>query len=539
MKVIHIIVALALLIGLADAGTLYRPDQINTSQAFPSITMDEDANITLDGGYVIDAKLSGSSAFVTLGTEDWCDYKLDGSGDSTDIQAALNVYKNIYIIGSSTEYDIDSYIEFGAGRCSITGIEYNGYRPTVKADSATSYMFYSNNADADIDISGIVIDANSKDMSPIRFDGISEAKIDNCVVENVLQSASPSQFAVYVVLAPQFKNNTTRLTNCEFFNNLCGGIYITGGYKGNTLITDNTWQGGKPYGNQAYPAIYSDGATISRNTVIGYGNKSQVYEECVGSGIQASDSIISNNYVEGVGSSGIVPGFRSVVDGNRIISPGSNGIDFWYSSYVTVSNNYIENVGNYDESTSAWDQSGIDISDHSEHSLVVGNYIFTNVISDTLAGNASIGDTYITVTHPEYWHIGLRINLTGDLYRIDDIDFTNSRLYLVTSITGNKSSSSAVVSKDCCNFGIQFGDNGAGGGFHTIQGNHVLAGRTAYYGTMAGSSILPYTYCDAYIYPSEPTFMQDDNKIFTYKDGGNYYIGTYIFGIDSKSVQIT
>lgn len=52
MKVIHIIVALALLIGLADAGTLYRPDQINTSLPFPSITIDEGENITLDGGQI-------------------------------------------------------------------------------------------------------------------------------------------------------------------------------------------------------------------------------------------------------------------------------------------------------------------------------------------------------------------------------------------------------------------------------------------------------------------------------------------------------
>lgn len=526
MRIVLLLMAVMLLIAGADA------------RYSPGLEIAEGENITLDGGYVIDAKLSGSSAFVTLGTEDWCDYKLDGSGDSTDIQAALNAYKNIYIIGSSTEYDIDNTIDFGAGRYSITGIEYNGYKPTLKVDSATTFAIFSNDA-ADIELSGVTIDADSKDINAVYFSGITNAKVFDCIIKNVLQSSSTTRYATWIELDPQYKNNTTFIEKCEFYNNVCGGISVCGGSQGNVWIFNNLWKGGKPYGDQAYAAIYSDGATIVENRIVGYGNLSQVYDESTGTGIHAINSMIAYNYIEGVGASGIVPMMCSVVDGNRIIAPGSAGIDFWYSSYVTVSNNYIENVGNYDNSTYDWDQSGIDLTDHSEDSLITGNMIYTRTISDTLAADAVASDEYITVTHPEYWNVGLRINLTGDLYRIDDIDFKNDRLHLVSPITGNKSAASAVASEDCCNFGIQFGDNGGGGQFHTIQGNHVFAGRTAAYGTTAGASILPYTYCDAYVYPSEPGFMRDDAKIYTYKNGENYYIGTYIVGLDSKSVQIT
>ena len=51
MRNILLIFTLAMLLSISQ-GMLIRPDQINTSQPFPSILMDDDANISLDGGKI-------------------------------------------------------------------------------------------------------------------------------------------------------------------------------------------------------------------------------------------------------------------------------------------------------------------------------------------------------------------------------------------------------------------------------------------------------------------------------------------------------
>lgn len=58
MKLVLFILAAAMLINAAGAIDI-RPDQINNSLPFPSIEMDEDANITIDGGWLLGAWFGG------------------------------------------------------------------------------------------------------------------------------------------------------------------------------------------------------------------------------------------------------------------------------------------------------------------------------------------------------------------------------------------------------------------------------------------------------------------------------------------------
>lgn len=55
MRIYLILLALALLVSSCSAAGI-RPDQLNNSLPFPSILMDEDANITLDGGFILGAQ---------------------------------------------------------------------------------------------------------------------------------------------------------------------------------------------------------------------------------------------------------------------------------------------------------------------------------------------------------------------------------------------------------------------------------------------------------------------------------------------------
>lgn len=57
MRNILLIFTLAMLLSISQ-GMLIKPDQINNSLPFPSITMDEDANITLDGGHLVGSNIS-------------------------------------------------------------------------------------------------------------------------------------------------------------------------------------------------------------------------------------------------------------------------------------------------------------------------------------------------------------------------------------------------------------------------------------------------------------------------------------------------
>jgi len=306
-------------------------------------------------------------------------------------------------------------------------------------------------------------------------------------------------------------------------------------------ITGNTIYHSKPYGDQQYSGIYGDNCIITDNTVIGYGSKTQSYLTCTGTGIGGGENaVISNNTIIGTGSSGIIPGYKNVVNGNKIIAPGCNGIDAWYSSNSIISENSIFYPGNMEESGVSWDQCGVDLCNHSAEIQVLHNHVYGNSvdISSVLSSQATSGNNYITVSSPDLYYEGLRIKIgSNDKYRIDYIDPVNSRIYLTTSLTTTYASGTTVIGVNCMTIGINVGDNGQSLGFHTVTGNSIFAPTVANY-LEPGASMLPHTYVDDFVYTSDPEFYRIGHAPFILYTGGNYYIAVYITGVGTKKIQI-
>lgn len=159
MKVIHIIVALALLIGLADAGTLYRPDQINNSLPFSSILMDEDANITLSGGFLKNFQFDGISNPMAYGA-----VPDDGIEDTQYLQDCLNNSGGIlippgeYLIDPAKKYDGNTF----GGLSVENDSDIFAYGATLKniEHNLTHYGMLSVVGKNNISIRGITLDGN-------------------------------------------------------------------------------------------------------------------------------------------------------------------------------------------------------------------------------------------------------------------------------------------------------------------------------------------------------------------------------------------
>lgn len=87
---------------------------ISSSADYGPITMREGANITLDGGYLVDAKMGESGWRISFGSEAWCDFVTDGSHDETTIQSALDYAESKGIrevVGIIGNYSIEDQIK--------------------------------------------------------------------------------------------------------------------------------------------------------------------------------------------------------------------------------------------------------------------------------------------------------------------------------------------------------------------------------------------------------------------------------------------
>jgi len=119
-KLILILCMLLLLCSCADAATKIGLDRLNWSQSLPV-----GANVTLNEGYLVDAKLGGSSPEVTVGAYKWCDFVTDGVNDEVQILQALDTGKNVHLVGDlyiNSNLTIDGRVNIygdGPGRSAI------------------------------------------------------------------------------------------------------------------------------------------------------------------------------------------------------------------------------------------------------------------------------------------------------------------------------------------------------------------------------------------------------------------------------------
>ena len=479
-----------------------------------------------------------NSLYVTVGPTG-CDYTTDGVSDEDEINTALATGKPVIINGLVI---CDHQITIpSTGNPVLIGIDATILCDQI-ADGGNIISSYGqlNNAV----ISGLKINGNGKYVNGIfLYAGAVNCRIENNEIYNIIQSDADTVYPLWLYgdISGLVRDNT--ISNNYVHDNIAGNqIFVSNYHKFVNHITGNTIYHGKPYGTQQYSGIYGDNCIITDNTVIGYGSKTQSYSTCAGTGIGGGENaVISNNTIIGTGSSGIVPGYKNVVDGNKIIAPGCNGIDAWYSSNSIISENSIFYPGNMDESgVVSWDQCGVDLCNHSADIQVVRNNVYGSSvdISSVLSSQATSGNNYITVSSPDLYYEGLRIKIgSNDKYRIDYIDPVNSRIYLTTSLTTTYASGTTVIGVNCMTIGINVGDNGQSLGFHTVTGNSIFASTAGNY-LESGASMLPHTYVDDFVYTSDPEFYRIGHAPFILYTDGNYYIAVYITGVGIKKIQI-
>lgn len=124
-KLIFILILTMLLCGSVEGATKIGLDRLNWSQNLPV-----GSNVTLNEGYLVDAKLGGSSPEVTVGAYKWCDFVTDGVNDEVQILQALDTGKNVHIIGDlhiNSNLTINGKVNiYGDGSGSSSIVEHNG-----------------------------------------------------------------------------------------------------------------------------------------------------------------------------------------------------------------------------------------------------------------------------------------------------------------------------------------------------------------------------------------------------------------------------
>lgn len=474
--------------------------------------------------------------YKTVGPYEWCDYVTDGSADQTEINTALATGYPVCMVGSLV---ISGTINIPtSGNPELFGMKST---ITVASNSADPVIADNSGKISNAKIHDFSIDAASYNVSGIKFgSGAENCRIYNVNITGIVQSSSDDKSAIW--LAGDLRNCSVN-NNYIYLCTICSAIWANGhqGY-GNSGITiyGNRVYRCNPYGTQPTPAIWADNASIVANVIDSFGTKTQDFGTLAGDGIGGRYNTITGNIIIGAAKSGIIPGLQCTVTGNIIIAPGSNGIDYWYSSYSVISGNQILYPGNMDMGGD-WDQSGIDVADHSAHTLITSNYVNGQAshVTDTLAATATSGNNYIQVSDFTKWYSGMRIKIgANDKYRIDYIDYANSRVYLTTNLSTNYSSSTTVTGVNCMTVGICVGDNGQSFGTHVIMANYIIGPTTDRY-MPSGSSMLENTYIDDYLYTSALTFYYGWNRNYTLYTDGKYYNATYIYGVGTKKVEIT
>jgi len=549
-NLIKLVLALVLLISVTSA--VYYPykstfplsaDISMNNHKLTDLAAPTASNDAATKAYVDSSGGSGGSVgdpFVTVGPYAWCDFVTDGTSDETEVNTALATGMPVLIVG---QIECDDQITIPtSGDPVLMGLD-----ATILCEHDTDEIVISSTGQVtNAVISGLKINGNGKHICGILFDsGAVNCRIENNEIYGLVQNHLDVIFPMWLrgehSESVLIKDNT--ISNNYIHDNIAGNqIFVSNLQKFTNHITGNKIYHGKPYGTQQYCGIYGDNCIITDNSVIGYGLKTQSYDTCAGSGIGGGDdAVISNNVIIGVSNAGIVPGYKNVITGNKIIASGCPGIDSWYSSYSIISDNSIFYPGNMDSIILSWDQSGIDVSDHTSGLQVANNYIngCADVINYTLASQANSGDNYIVVNSPSEYYEGLRIKIgTSDKYRIDYIDPVSNRIYLTTSLTQTYASGTYVSGVNCMTLGINVGDNGQSLGFHIVEDNVIFGSTLAPY-LAPGASMLPYTYVDDFVYTSEQAYLSKSHALYTLYTGGNYYMAEFIYGVGTKKVQIS
>ncbi|MFA5312920.1 MAG: hypothetical protein WC375_06365 [Methanomassiliicoccales archaeon] len=455
---------------------------------------------------------------VTVGHSAPAQYIADGSADQATIETALAASHTVYILNDGGRYYLDDDIDIPTGDYHIIGVPSDsGYKPIIEQTANAPCISSQWQGLSSFDISDVNIDMG--DIAPygiLVLNGISgPSSVHDCCIYNSSVVASHGIYYVSQYGASQLEEgHPFRVYGNEMYDMDVNGIKaITYGTPGLTVIENNYLHDFAPTTQLAYAAIDASNATISHNIIINITGPDRTTYSTMG--ICGDYSIIDGNTVIAA-DRGVVPGLGCIVSGNKISWISSSGINFWNSSSSIVYGNDIaacgmiapggwNNTYPLDAAESAyWDMPGIDIADHSNDTLVYGNYITSYGTLRNTKFTTLVDLDHITVNDSTGWCPNMLISLAGEAghFRTTSVD------HITNSIGLNRSQANYHGLGDVLVYpgpavGICIGDNGMSGGGHRVFGNQY------YYITYPVSDMdaspLPDTVAEGYLYTSAPT----------------------------------
>lgn len=367
MKIILLLIAVMLLMTGAEA------------RYSPGLEIAEGGNITLDGGYLVDAKMGESLSFVSVGPYGWCDYVTDGTSDQVQINYAINNSTGAVMVCGTNYIDGPIYID------AISNIRLFGESPAASICLATAYKGY-----------GLIINQTTSHMSQhIIIEDLTFEK--NSTATAAQKTGSVGVFVQYIN-----GDSQVTITDCKFqnldTNILLGSSAYTndGRVYVEKCMLGNYAQTGCRYGVVVSHSLV---CTFRDNVITGY-NTTGIYVSDVCDGLNIYNNIIisvadvfgeSARPAYGISVEAPLVGGRNLnarIDGNVIEHVGTNAIKL--SGYdirgARITNNWIAGCnghGIYFESADA----------NSCANAIIGNVLWddvygTGIVVYNIASNA-------------------------------------------------------------------------------------------------------------------------------------------------------
>lgn len=172
MKIILLLITVMLLMVGADA------------RYSPGLEIAEGENITLDGGYIVNAKTEGMLPFVTVGQGTGNNYVTDGSSDEDQINAAIESGAGLIFLTSPT-YTCDGSINTTNHNVVIAGRSM--FSTHIDSTASTAITMWNVGTDNACGLQSLTVHGNGigNDGTPVAGSVGIDILASNCRLDNV------------------------------------------------------------------------------------------------------------------------------------------------------------------------------------------------------------------------------------------------------------------------------------------------------------------------------------------------------------------
>lgn len=386
-------------ITLAGGNTASRPSSPSEGTMYFDTTTKQ-LLVYADGKWKSDSKTSTkvvAAGDSSQAIKDAADYVADGTGDQTEINAALTAAAGGKVYLTEGTYTINGAISVpnnttlaGAGTGTIITIP-NSFDTTINAITNTT----TGGNGTGITIQDLKLDGNkanqaSSSMNGIYFNGVGSGSGSSAIAGTTITRIAAVNWRSAGINLSSSANSS--LTHTVTQNNSTG---IGFSASPDNTITHNTAQGNTVYGFSF--ESNSNNNTMSHNISI---------ENDTGFNISTSNgNSVTNNQVQG-SSYGIFSGYSSngMFSNNIVKDSSTQGMRFASSSHNTISNNQIIDSGSTAHNSAlflgASDGNTITGNSITDASATTTNYAIiiddnpsdTNYLSNNTLGSGSIND---------------------------------------------------------------------------------------------------------------------------------------------------